>query len=80
MGKPDRLGREDIETTRLTIMSNKTPTLDDLRQITHKGFVNSLSHLPADRRERITKSYATQELRRVNNRLGFRGKVLGAGK
>lgn len=58
-------------------MANNTPTAEQMRAVRHRGFVNSLQHMPEQRRVRLTNSYVKQDARRERNVGGFVARIRG---
>lgn len=56
---------------------NQTPTQEQIRNARRSGFARSVSHMPDERRLRITNSYHTQDSRREVNVSRFVNTVTG---
>ena len=57
--------------------SNQTPTQEQIRNARRSGFARSVSHMPDERRQRVTNSYHTQDGRREANVSQFVNTVTG---
>lgn len=42
----------------------ETPTIEEIRAARHAGFANSISYLPAEKRERLLESYMEKDATR----------------
>lgn len=56
---------------------NREITQEDLRNVRHTGFVDSVAHMDQERQQRLAAAYAPQDARRERNIAGFYDGVLG---
>ncbi len=73
MGKSHRPSREDTQTTRLklTTMSNKVPTQQEVRAARHAGFKDSITRHNGEKQKALYDRYAVQDARREKNISGL---------
>lgn len=59
-------------------MSDETkPSQEQIREARHAGFNDSVSHMPAEKRDHLTSAFTNQDGRREKNISSFYGNVLG---